>query len=274
MRRTTAFLFLTILALGAGCMDYDETIHLNKDGSGTIEIRMAMDEEAYRSMLEMAEEYGEDVDGAMTDLSEEKIREQLAASGSKAKLLRYEESTAGTDRVWEMKLSFEKPEDLAGLSETGEESAAMFTFAPGADGNWRYARILDPSGDAAVAGEEEAVPGLPEGMEEFDAQSFDPEAMEEMMKELGEAMAEMEGMMSEKDMEEMSRSMEALGGFGEQMERMEKDAENRSFRFTVHFPGEVVESNAGAVDGKTAVWEYRLADMQGLEGSLTAVIDR
>ncbi|MBN1827202.1 MAG: hypothetical protein JW958_13170 [Candidatus Eisenbacteria bacterium] len=273
MRRVTAVLAAALLAVAAGCMDYDETIDLNKDGSGTIEIRMAMDKEAYQDMRDLAEQFGEEQDDMLADLSESDIRARLEEGGSQAKLLRYEESEEGSDRVWEMAFSFEKPEDLAHVGMTGDGDASAFTFTPRADGKWVYARALGAGAGDVSLGEDDSG-GMPEGMEDFDPESFDPEQMQEAMKALGEAMADMEEMMSEEDMEEMSRSMEALGTMGKHAERMEGEMEHRVFRFTVRFPGKVIESNATRVDGKTAVWEYKLADMDRLEGGFTAVIDR
>jgi len=56
--------------------------------------------------------------------------------------------------------------------------------------------------------------------------------------------------------------------------RMEADAAKRRIHFSVTFPGKIIESNATRVEGKTAIWEYKLSEMQKLEGRLPELTAR
>jgi hypothetical protein len=62
------------------------------------------------------------------------------------------------------------------------------------------------------------------------------------------------------DMEEFGKAMEQMG---QMMQAMTEAAQKSSLTFTVTFPGKIVESNATRVEGNTATWEYKLADLEG-----------
>ena len=102
MQKRILIALLAAVALGFGCIDYAEKLELNKNGSGRVSMRMAIDDENYQMMKEMAESFGETESGPMGDVDESGIRAVLKERNSKAKLEKYSESMNGSDRVWEM----------------------------------------------------------------------------------------------------------------------------------------------------------------------------
>ena len=271
MGRIFTLFAAALILLATGCMDYDETIEIKKNGSGRIEMRMAMDTNAFEEMKAMAAAFGTE-DQNPGDISEEEVRKQLKESGSKAKLEKYKEYKKDGDTIWEMTFTFEDPSDLSGvgMGMEGGMGDAPFTWKKQSDGSWLFARLLSPASPGGMPG---TGPSSDEETEEFDMEEFDPEMMAEQMKKLQEAM---EGMEEGGD---MGAFMESMEKFGEDMEEkeaeLEKASENRRFRFEVRFPGKIVDSNATEVKGKTAIWIYKLEDMEGLgglNGRLTATI--
>jgi len=262
MRPLLACVILAAAALFAGCIDYDEQITLKKDGSGRIEMRMAMDKESYRMMNEMAADMEEE-GGPWSALSEEEIEGALKERKSKAKLVHYSESEEGSDKVWEMTFSFDSFADLTdigmALDEENDPADTPFTFAEQEDGTWLFKRTLDveeQQGAApGAAGGTETPPGMPPGMPE-NMGEMDPEKLAEQMEKMAESMQKMAEQMQE------------------QQARMEKDAGTRKIRFQATFPGEIVETNATNVDGKTAVWEYPLEKLFQMEGKVPALTAR
>ena len=269
MHRKTVIAFVALVALGLGCVDYDEQLHLNKDGSGRVSMKMAIDDENYQLMKEMAESFGETGAGPMGDVDETRIRAELKERNSKAKLEKYTESTRGGDRVWEMAFTFTGGDDLADIGAALDEEGsphAPFTYEKQPDGSWLYRRDLemDEEETGAAVDMKAGEMGLPAGIgEDFDPENFDAEEfakkMEKQMEQLQKMAQKMETM--EPQLEERKESMEA-------------DAENRSVRFAATFPGNVIESNATKVEGKTAVWEYTIAELQAMEGKMPALTAR
>jgi len=269
MHRQIVIALVAAVVLGFGCIDYAEQLQLNKDGSGRISMKMAVDDENYQLMKEMAEAFGETGSAPMDGVDESRIRAVLKERNSKAKLEKYAESTRGGDRVWEMAFTFTGGDDLAdigaALDEDGDPSAP-FTYEKQPDGTWLYRRDLEMDEDEAsvVVDMKADELGLPAGIGEgFDPENFDTEEfaknMEKQMEQLQKMAQKMESM--EPRLEERKASIE-------------EDSKNRSVRFAVTFPGEVIESNATKVEGKTAVWEYTLVDMQAMEGKMPALTAR
>ena len=262
MKHLLACLLLAAAALFAGCVDYDEQITLNKDGSGQIEMRMAMDKESYQMMEEMSAGVTQ-ADGPWSSFSREEIESSLKDRDSKAKLLRYSESEEGKDKVWEMAFSFTSFKDLAdigeALDEENEPGETPFTFVEQGDGTWLFTRALDMDEQKAAApgagAEPEMTSQMPPGMQES-IENLDPEALAAQMQELA------------KSMEKMAADME------KQQARMEEEGSQRKIRFRATLPGDIVESNATRVEGKTAVWEYSLEELFQMEGKMPALTAR
>ena len=269
MKRALLFALGAILALSIGCIDYDEFLKLNKDGSGHIRMRMAIEKATYEMLQGMAESFGEG-EAPMGATDKQRIEKVLKERKSNAKLEKYVEKDEGDDRVWEMEFSFQNTNDLVDIGYALDESQTSddevpFSFEKQADGTWLYRRTLDTDesggdmsggptigmGDASGVGDAPGTGGMPQILgEEIDPDNFNAE---EFAAQLQEQMGEMM-----KSMEDLQKTME------EQEARMEAESKDRYVRFTVEFPGDVIESNATRVDGKKAIWEYPLDEIQSM----------
>ncbi|MFH1277076.1 MAG: hypothetical protein ABIK65_01690 [Candidatus Eisenbacteria bacterium] len=247
-----------MLALFFGCVDYDERLTLSGDGSGRVEIRMAVDKESYETMRSIGEEFGNQ-DSPIGDMDRGRIEQALKERKSKAKIERFSESENGGDKVWEIAFTFESMDDLAAIGYALDEKndEVPFTFEKLAGGGWLYRRDLEQGGSGATEtyAMDEGKVEIP-GMGAIDPQNFDPSQLQ----------AQMEEMM--KNMENLQARME------QQQAKIEHETATRRIRFSVNFPGDVVESNATEVKGKTAVWEYGFDDLQKMEGKIPALTAR
>lgn len=262
--------------LAAGCLDYEETLVINKDGSGTVKMRYGLAMEYIKQMEAMSgavaemmagmgdttggEEAGIDDIGQMFD--REAIDAQLTQHPDYGlQLLEYDVKETDDARVWTITFAFRDinrlyglydilyPEDEGEAVEAGkgpDDMPAVFTEQP--DGTWLFLRDLD-EGDEAEDSEEMADYPMtyPEdeaeqgGMEsETDFDDINPEEL----KALG-----------------MSDSMiQAMQAMQKMAQTMTEQAASKTIVFRVQFPGDIVESNATRVEGNTAIWEYSLED--------------
>lgn len=249
---------LLVLGMFIGCVDYDERLTLNSDGSGRIEMRMAVDMESYETIRSLSDDMG-DSDSPFAELDRVRIERSLKESGSKAKLEQYSEHEEGGDKVWEIAFSFKSTDDLVDISRAmdDEEGEVPFTFEKISGGGWLFRRDLEQQGGSSSSSYSMGEGGMEiPDMGEIDPQNFDPEKMQ----------AQMEEMM--KNMEKMQKQVES------HQAKIEEESVNRHIRFSVEFPGDVVESNATKVQGKTAVWEYRFNDLQKMNGEIPALTAR
>ena len=261
MKRVILLCVIGVLFAVAGCIDYQETITLNTDGSGSIVIRYALD----KATLEQAEEFGDSVSSESDDDSDElpseaEIREQIKTVNSSVKLVSYEETETEEWRVWNMEFTFDKLSDfdqlggaLAGEQEADSSNEPQRSYAKQPDDTWVFSHSLGGSGDTGGFQFEE-------GAQETDTPSDSEyaEAMRQMQEAMSEYSEESEG---EGEAEEMAEADSAMEEFAKGMEMMFSSAAEAKLTLTVHFPGKIVESNATRVDGNTAVWEASLFDM-------------
>lgn len=288
---TVSTLILALLTL-TGCFDYDENIVINEDGSGTVELHFAF-EEAYLKQMEeirrqMAEQMGmpaeDTIDAASGMFDKAEIEAALNTAESGIAMSSYEESV--TDGVRHYKLNFtfddinkihflytavypDDEEDEYGVTHDeqygyednpGEEYPTEENppdiYTPQDDGSWLFDRPMDS--DLMESDEDEVFYGDQDGEE---GQTWESESGEEY----GDG-----GQLGEIDLDELKSAMEGLGA---QMQGMaEQMGKEHHFRFTITFPGAIVESNATSVDGNTAVWEIRFDQEQQGFSSMTAVI--
>jgi hypothetical protein len=247
-------LIALLLALIAGCIDYQETITLNSDGSGTINIRYAIS----KAYLDQAAQPGEGEDSGSYDEmdempSEDEIREQLEMTESSVELVSFEESETEEWRIWAMEFSFEKLSDFdeIGNALSDEENydpddEPQRSYVKQPDGTWLFTHSL---GGAGGAGGFE----FDEGYEDSDMPSDS-----EYAEATGEASDESEDKVDDDEMPEADSLMAA---FAESMKMMFSGAAEAKLKLTVHFPGKILESNATSVEGNTAVWEASLMSM-------------
>jgi len=253
MKKILVCLLGSALLIFAGCMDYDETLNLKKDGSGTVNVRYAIDK-AYLDQIKMISELmsqdtGKDsAEVSIEDLmfSKSDIENDPALIDAGIKLESYDVSEDEISRIWQMGFSFtdiNKIDALADALSSGEEEFAP-PIEPGeiffdrGDGTWEYSQpFMEPDEEYEDEGAE-----YPEMLDE------------EMGDESYDADTDMEGMGSD-----MTREME-------------KRVENRRVKITINFPGEIVETNATSTAGNTAVWEYKITELNQAPERLTAII--
>lgn len=261
MKKVLSLCLIGVLLAVVGCIDYQETITLNDDGSGTINIRYAIN----KAYLDQAAQFGEGEDSESYDEmdempSEDEIREQLEMTESSVKLVSFEESETEKWRIWAMEFSFEKLSDfneigqaLADEEDYDSSDEPQRSYVKQPDGMWLFAHSLSGGGDA---GEFE----LDEVYDETDMPSDSEfaEAMKQMQEAMGEYSDESE---EEGDDEEMPEADSAMAALAEGMEMMFSGAAEAKLKLTVTFPGKIVETNATSVEGKTAVWEASLLSM-------------
>ena len=258
MKKVLSLCLIGVLLAVAGCIDYQETVTLNSDGSGTINIRYAIS----KAYLDQAAQFGDSEDSAshdeMDDMpSENEIREQLEMTESSVKLVSFEESENEEWRIWAMEFSFEKLSDFDEIGQaladeedydSGDEPQRSYVKQP--DGTWLFAHSL--SGVGGAGGFESD-----EGYEDTDMPSDSEYA--EAMKQMQEAMSEDSDESEEGvDDEDMPDADSVMAEFAKGMEMMFSSAAEAKMTLTVHFPGKIVESNATKVEGNTAIWETSL----------------
>jgi hypothetical protein len=205
------FTLLSVLALtAAGCVQVEQVLTLNADGSGSLAVTYAMLKEDIARMEEMSRQaLGEggpleaadaDDPAAMFDFNEDDIREDFKAyeqHGVTLQSVKTEEE-AGWKRV-HLVVDFKS---LEGLTKTEFISDRTVTLAKEADGTYVFRQTAS-----------QPAPEMPEGGPEAAAVE---EAMAQMMK-----------------------------GFRAVME--------------VRTPGNIVDTNAGEVDDRSARWEFDLS---------------
>ncbi len=309
MRRfLTFFTICTALValLSMGCLDYTEWLTVEKDGSGTIRFRFAMDQEARKQAEDMANQMAaafgdanpaEQSELPFADLDEKTIKAHLKERNSKAKLTYFKKSVKGGDEITELEMKFTGPadfDDIAYAIDPDEDSGneVPFKFAKGSDGLWHFSRTLDEEGSsfsmsdadtdgmdgapgmAGMPGGDQAPPGAPDMSALFGG--INPADMANMSeKDREKAVSEMMENL-QKNMGDLQKNLENMqNNMGDIEAQMNDSMKGRKIRFEVTFPGKIVDSNATSVKGKTAVWEYPLTEMKdgNMPDSFTATIE-
>ena len=231
-------LVLATLALGlmalstGGCIQMHMVTDINDDGSGTAEMKLSISAVVMESMAEM-KELGMDQGQGMDMPDFDNInREDLEKNGKKygVKVLEFEKSEIEGRPTIAMKLAFE---DLKGLSYVmnstmgGSSEDGMGIFAT-EDGNFvlKSAEYDFPAKPAEMAGAEGPVESAAD--EPTAPEAPDPEMMQKQMAIMGKMM----GAMAEMDV---------------------------SMKITV--PGDIIESNAPTVEGRTSIWKIDSSNM-------------
>lgn len=270
MKKRIIFLLAFCLLLMAGCFDYEQTMVLNKDGSGTVKVHYAVGKvylEQIKQMSEaMAEQSGgstQPKDPAGTMFSKSEIEETLKARNAGIKMLAYETSETDESRVWDMEFSFDDVNKLDALfdalSPDDEEysppadTEAIYTRQP--NGTWLFSQ---PFIDKDIEGEEVDEYGY-EDSEDYYDENYEEEYADEYN----------DDDISDLDMKEAA---EAIENWSEEMKKLVESMANRKIRITVDFPGDILESNATSTAGNSATWEYSIEETQDAPEKLRAVI--
>lgn len=273
------FLPLTLALLCAlfiaGCIDYEETLELNADGSGTMAMNVTVYKKYFDAMSEMMGSSSADSvpDSAMYKLfTREDLEKQLEERKIAVTLLDFKEQLTDSTIVYDVKYAFKDLEQMLEVSENMGKSEMMgesggeyvgelegepapepkITFNKDKSGQWEFVRKFGAAelGDMILPDEDSS---KSESASQDTAKSTDSlggplaEAVDTMVSQMGSMMTGMTDMMT-------------------------KAFANHGMRLTVKFPGAVVESNATSIKGNTAVWEYKFTDMRKAPAELQATI--
>ena len=104
----------------SGCIDYEEVLTLNTDGSGIVEIHLVMDKTFMNEMQAMAEQFGGEPEGSSPAdeiCSEEEMRAALEKMGSGLEIISYKESETEETLTYDISFKFTDYEDFQDLEE-------------------------------------------------------------------------------------------------------------------------------------------------------------
>lgn len=260
-------LALLCALLIAGCIDYEETLELKADGSGTMAMHLTVYKKYFEVMSEMMASFSADSvqDSSMFKLFTRKdLEKKLKERKSTVKLLDFKEQMTESTVVYDLKYSFKDLQEMIEISGqmgknemmggSGSEptSKSEITFRQDKSGQWQYARGFEAADMGEMIQPEEDT-SEPESASLDTAGSADSLA-EPLAEAFDTAMAQMGSLMT--GMTEM----------------MTKAFANHKMRMTVKFPGTVVKSNATSTNGNTAVWEYKFTDLTKAPKQLQATI--
>ena len=253
--------FLPVCLIFLGCIDYDEAIILNPDGSGTVSVQYKIASSYFSQVSMMAQQFSgqtsEENDPTEGMLERDDIETVLAKSNSGIKMLAYDKQKTDDAWTWDMEFSFEDVNKLHllgvatsidhedDLDQNFSELEMEPIFTQQDDGTWLFLRDIESDEDQATG---ENYDGDSE-TDEFDSDhDYDTEEGYQGTNE-----AEL----SEDDQD----AGEMFEGMAEQMQGLDKEMAKHKIRFSIKFPGQIVESNATATEGNIAIWEYKLNEM-------------
>lgn len=166
MRHLALFMLLIIAIAISGCIKIDQTMTLNPDGSGELDIRYGMSEQAIaqlKAMEQMGAAMGDGEGVEMEadtpfdfDFDETKVREEFEAQGIEGvELLSATAETLDGWRYMQMRLRFDS---LSALEQTDFFDESQVSLTRDADGNY----VLTQR-----AGDEDATPAVADADEEM-----------------------------------------------------------------------------------------------------------
>jgi len=225
------FLLAAVAALTTGCIQMHMDTVIEKDGSGTADITMSLSKAVSESLEEIAEadmSEGMDLESLM-DLDKSEFEKEIKGHGVKVK--KFERGIVDGRETIQISMDFQ---DLEGLSY------AMNEFMDGEDNGMA---ILD-NGDGTYVLKSYQY----DWPDDEDDQDDEDDAEESKSPE-------------EMDPEQMQKQMALMGKLMGAMGELEI-----SMKITV--PGEIVESNAPTVEGKTSIWRIDSSNMMTAGGDM------
>lgn len=230
MRRLYTMVFAVLLgALTTGCIETHMLITVEKDGSGTVQERVVMNNMVVGMMQGMAKSMGgEDVETEGTDelFSREKVLKQAAEMGEGVELVSYEEVEEAGGTGYVAVFSYEDINTLRVKQDPGESMPTM----PG-EAEEEESMEEDENGHIFFAFEPGSPARLtitPPEMDEEDEEEEEMEIEVEVEEEEGDAENQME-----------------LGG----MEQMAQFMRGMHVSMAVHVRGNILKTNAQFVEG-------------------------
>lgn len=275
MRNAMITICILALLFLAGCFDSEERLVIKEDMSGTVQMRFAVEKSyleqmkvMYEQMAKMMPEAEMPSDPIDMMFNKAEIEQALADDGSGVELVSYETSESENLHIWDMKFTFEdvnqvaavynalSPEEDEGEVEyVNEDESDEPLWTKQADGTWLFYRSFEDvsmeedysGGDDEYSGDEwsEEHEEYSDDYSDEDNESYHPMAAE------------------------VKKGVDQLtDGLGSMAESVGK----HKMLFVVTFPGDIVESNATSVDGRTATWEYTLEQLDQNPPAQKAVI--
>jgi len=250
MNRILLVIMSVTLLMFAGCIDYREEITINEDGSGTIKLHYAIEREYMDQFDAVSEMDGEEGSSDEGDIpSEEEIKEMISTGNANVELISYSYQESEEWETWEMEFSFESIAGFAdlgiALSEDEDPVGPEVSYTKQDDGSFLFQRYFGGESLGEMPADESGEDvDLPDSADYYEAMAAMTEAMQQMSEE-----QQMEGM-DDDSMQQM------MAEYAQGMSDMTEGINRAMIRLEVHFPGEVVESNATSTEGNTAIWEY------------------
>ena len=215
-------LMVALAALMSGCIQMHMNTEIEKDGSGTMEMTMSLSTVVTEAINEMGTEGMDDDMEEIGDLMKmEKSELEESIKDLDVELVEFEQGIVEERETVQIKLKFKDLENL---------SLALRSIMGGEENG--LAIVDNGDGNFVLRPYEYNWPPLPEEEEEVaeaeDTEEVDPEEMQKQMALMGKLM----GAMGELDI---------------------------SMKVTV--PGDVIESNAPTVEGRTSIWNINSSNM-------------
>jgi hypothetical protein len=230
---TRALIVLAALGLitVGGCVKMHSETVIENDGSGSATMHFSMPKDVAQAMQEIGDMPGAQMDDAPpspSQVTEAKVKE--IASKYDVKVKTFKKIDSDEREGFEMELEFDRVDDVSYVLAgiMGGGDDGMGIYSTG-DGNYRLASVkLD----------------LPEASDEEAA---------------AEATAESES--TEMNDEEMQKSMEL-------MQTMMGHMAELDVLMKITVPGDVIESNAPQVEGRTSIWKIDSTNMMNAQNDM------
>jgi hypothetical protein len=139
---------IALMLAAAGCVKVDQTITLNKDGSGTLDMRYGMSEQTIaqlEAMQQMSQTMGEDAamdQESPFEFDEAKVREEFEATKPEGvELVALSSETVDGWKFIDMKIAFD---DLAALKRTELFEDSDLSLQRDDDGNYILTQASGP----------------------------------------------------------------------------------------------------------------------------------
>jgi len=235
MTRALVVLFAVSLLMVGGCMKIHTDTTIEKDGSGTATLHFSMAQEVSEAMEELSDmpnSQMEDAPPSPTAITRDEVEKAAAMYGVKVK--RFEKLTDAGRDGFEMELAFKRLADLSHVlaGVMGGGEEGLSLFSTG-DGNFVLTSAkLD-------------LPDEPD--EEFEVEADATVSPEDMSQE------------------DMQKSMAV-------MQKMMAHMNELDILMKITVPGDVIESNAPQVDGRTSIWKIDSTNMMEQQGEHEPVI--
>jgi len=277
MRLIVTGSLIAMIAALCGCLDYEEELALEADGTGTIRMRISMEEQqallATMILGETTQYEGEDssAEAGAGMFARTNIEKSLRLRKSRAQLVSYAFSDEADRWVWDITFSFGHVDDIAqiaaslfptGMIPTEDSSGAvrelppMVIFADQDSGSWLFTRPLAT---------EQRFGALPEGYDgDYDEYLPDSVSASDYESEVSDG--------EDTARPQTDSTWDSALVYEETMTDMIAELAQYRIRFSVTFPGEIAESNADSVFGKSAVWVFPMSELVSGMPDLRAVI--